>query len=48
MSWANQEITINLNRVAIQTTPEYDNSTLISEDYQVALYKHYGMKFNQE
>ena len=48
ISWANHEITINLNREATQTALEYDASKIISHDYETALYKHYGMKFYEE
>lgn len=48
VDWARKEVRVDLSRDAIRTAPAYDSSGLISRDYQVSLYKHYGMTFQQE
>jgi len=48
VDWASEEVTVDLTRNAIQTAPDYDPITITSRDYQLKLYKHYGMKFDQE
>lgn len=47
VEWASKEVLINLKREAIETAPPYDSSKLIDRDYQVALFSHYGMKFEK-
>ena len=46
--WHEKEVIVNLSRAAIESAPGYDKSMLISNDYEVALYKHYGMTLNPE
>ncbi len=48
IDWREEEVIVNLQREAIETAPEYDANEVISNDYQVALYKHYGMQLDQE
>jgi len=48
IDWSTHEVVTTLTRDAIQTAPAYDPSMIISRDYQVALYKHYGMKFIED
>ena len=48
VDWAKQDVKAKLNREAIQTAPPYDPARIISQEYQVALFEHYGMKFKQE
>lgn len=43
VSWANKEIAVNLAREAIESAPSYDASKSISQDYEIELYKHYGL-----
>ena len=45
---ARNEVQVNLPLELIKTAPEYDPATLISRDYQLALYKHYGKAFEDE
>jgi len=45
---ARNEITVDLPSDLIKTAPEYDPDQLISRDYQLALYKHYGKAFENE
>ena len=45
IDWSEKAVTTNLRCDAIRTAPAYDASKVISRDYQLALYKHYGMKF---
>lgn len=42
------EILVNLSQELIKTAPKYDPTKLISRDYQLALYKHYGKVFEDE
>jgi len=45
VDWARREVTVDLTREAIQTAPPYDASTVMSREYQSALYAHYGKKY---
>ena len=45
VDWTDQEVQVDLPRATIQTAPEYDSSTVISREYQVALYRHYGFEY---
>ena len=42
------QILVNLPRELIRTAPEYDPAQLISRDYQLTLYKHYGKVFEED
>lgn len=48
LDWHEKEVIVNLRRAAIESAPDYDRSKLISNDYEVALYKHYGMTLKSE
>lgn len=37
-----EEVVVDLDKAAIKTAPAYDASQVISREYQVALYQHYG------
>ena len=41
--WYGRSVTLTLTRHAIQSAPTYDPSMLITPDYEVRLFKHYGM-----
>lgn len=47
IDWAQGAIMVNLDSELIQTAPEYDASTIIGRDYELALYKHYGKAHEQ-
>ncbi len=42
IDWHEREVSVNLGRSAIESAPGYDKSMLIDDDYEDALYKHYG------
>lgn len=42
INWAEQSVAVMLTRQAIESAPAYDPSQLITPDYEVALFKHYG------
>lgn len=48
LDWEKRAVTVMLSREAIQAAPAYDPEKIISHEYQVALYKHYGMHFEQD
>lgn len=48
INWESRAVSVELTREAIQSAPSYDDTMLISRDYQVALYQHYGKTFDQE
>lgn len=48
VDWANKAVKVDLTREAIESAPPYDPSKIISREYQVALYGHYGKTFTQE
>ncbi|MGC1954037.1 MAG: PRC-barrel domain-containing protein [Gammaproteobacteria bacterium] len=43
VSWGRKEIAITLSREAIESAPSYDSSKPITPDYEIKLYKHYGL-----
>lgn len=45
VAWDKHEVKVDLTRDTIEAAPAYDPNKIISKDYQVALYKHYGMNF---
>ena len=40
--WKTSEIFVDLTQEAIRKSPEFDPATPVSEDYQSAIYDHYG------
>lgn len=48
VDWAARSIAVDLDRGAIESAPAYDASRVISQDYEVALYEHYGKAMNRE
>ena len=47
VDWHKHEVTVNLNAESIQKAPAYDSSKVISQEYQVKLFKHYGMQYEE-
>lgn len=48
VSWTAKEVTVDLSVESIKTAPAYDASEPIRRDYELALYRHYGMSFDRE
>ena len=48
IDWTTETILVTLSSERIQSAPEYDPSKIISPDYELALYKHYGKAKNRE
>jgi hypothetical protein len=48
VDWTRKVVTVDLTREAIESAPAYDPSEVISRDYQVALYGHYGKTYNRK
>lgn len=48
VDWVKQEITVDLNCEAIKTAPPYDPSKTISKEYQITLFEHYGLSYEEE
>jgi hypothetical protein len=44
VSWEERTVTIDLTRQVIQLSPEYDDSLLVTRDYETNLYGHYNRK----
>ncbi|MDH3387752.1 MAG: PRC-barrel domain-containing protein [Gammaproteobacteria bacterium] len=42
IDWRAREVIVNLERQAIESAPAYNRKILISNEYELALYKHYG------
>ena len=42
IDWRDREVAVNLDREAIESAPAYDRAEVIGNNYEVALYKHYG------
>jgi hypothetical protein len=41
IDWAQGKVHFNLSREGVKQSPEYDNSKLISSEYEAQLYRHY-------
>ena len=48
IDWHDRAVSVNLSRAAIESAPDYDKSMPISNDYEDALYRHYGKPMNPE
>lgn len=48
VDWAARSITVDLDRGAIESAPPYEPSRVISRDYEIRLYAHYGKTPNAE
>lgn len=48
IDWFGGEVMIALDREAIETAPAYDSSQVISREYQIELYKHYGRHYEAD
>ena len=48
IDWRDKEVVVNLNREAIASAPAYDKAKVIGKDYEVSLYKHYGMALDSD
>jgi uncharacterized protein YrrD len=48
VDWSDKNVAIALTREAIETAPAYDASQVISREYEIELYKHYGMRFEND
>jgi len=42
ISWESSEVFVDLTRLAVQASPQYDPSQPVGEDYEGTLYDHYG------
>lgn len=42
IDWHSRSVSMSLTRHAIQSAPAYDPSMLITPDYEIELFKHYG------
>lgn len=47
VDWHKHEVSVKLTAASIQRAPAYDSSKVISREYQVKLFKHYGMQFEE-
>ncbi|MFN2329133.1 MAG: PRC-barrel domain-containing protein [Chromatocurvus sp.] len=48
IDWSTKDVVASLDREAIRTAPTYDPAQTISRDYELALYKHYGMELVED
>jgi len=48
VDWEKQTVTVDLTCEAIESAPPYDPAKILSREYQVELYTHYGKKFVQD
>ncbi len=44
VSWSESKVFINLSREAIKNSPEYNEETRFTRDYEVGLHRHYSRK----
>jgi hypothetical protein len=47
INWGRNEVVVAMPSAVIKTAPQYDETGVISREYEIALYKHYGMEFDQ-
>ncbi len=45
--WEKREVVVDLSRDTIVSAPAYGPDKVISRDYQVTLYQHYGMNYEE-
>jgi hypothetical protein len=43
VSWADSKVYVGLSREAIRRGPKYEESTVVSREYEERLYSHYGL-----
>jgi hypothetical protein len=48
IDWNSSKVAVNMASDVIRTAPAYDETMVISREYEVELYKHYGMEFDQQ
>lgn len=48
VDWAAHEVAVDLPQEAVRSAPPYERGEVISRDYQVALYRHYGRTFEEQ
>lgn len=46
VDWGKQHVQVELSQALVKSAPEYDSSKLISLEYELELYKHYGKTYN--
>jgi len=46
--WGKQQVSVDLTRDIIETAPAYNPDAVISRDYQISLYKHYGSHYDKD
>jgi hypothetical protein len=44
VSWGERKVFVNLSRATIQESPEYQEASLLTRDYEAALHRHYHRK----
>jgi len=44
VSWGERKVFVNLSRETIKESPEYSEESLLTREYETALYKHYDRK----
>jgi uncharacterized protein YrrD len=42
VSWADRNVTVDLTREAIRSSPPFEHHSRLSDDYEAELYRHYG------
>ena len=48
VDWTREAVVVDLAKETIESAPAYDPAKVISQNYQVALYEHYGKTFGHE
>ena len=48
LSWEQSALFVGLKRATIRSAPPYDPTQLISRDYEIRLYGHYGKAMQEE
>ena len=48
VDWVEREVRVPLPRESIRTAPEYEAGQSVTRDYELALYRHYGLSAGEE
>ena len=48
VSWAEQQIHVDLTRAEVEKSPEFDPSAVVERSYEEQLHRHYGQRFYWE
>jgi hypothetical protein len=48
VDWKREAVLVDLTKESLESAPAYDPAEVISRNYQMALYEHYGKTFDHD